>query len=172
MNTTAKGVNQNICKNITQIQKDLEVTLNHIFEQAGSNIQVEKQAEYTQAIENTKKVIEKFKNKYGCAINYPEKPLTVQINQISTKPNVTEVANQSNSENVPVDFVVSKLENILVVPTTAIKKQNNTTGVFVGAIDQPPKFVPITTGVIVNDRTEVKTGLDGTENILIECLSN
>jgi hypothetical protein len=64
MNTTKKGVNQNICENMTQIQEDLEVLLNKFFEQVGSNIQAEKQAEYTQALQNTKQVIERFKSRY------------------------------------------------------------------------------------------------------------
>jgi ElaB/YqjD/DUF883 family membrane-anchored ribosome-binding protein len=64
MNTTKKGVNQNICENMTQIQEDLEVLLNEFFEQVGSNIQAEKQAEYTQALQNTKQVIERFKSRY------------------------------------------------------------------------------------------------------------
>ena len=73
MNTTKKGVNQNICENMTQIQEDLEVLLNKIFEQAGSNIQAEKQAEYTQALEDTKQVIERFRSKYGCVVFLSQK---------------------------------------------------------------------------------------------------
>ncbi|MBR8838558.1 MAG: hypothetical protein DSM106950_32290 [Stigonema ocellatum SAG 48.90 = DSM 106950] len=72
MNTTKKGVNQNICENISQIQEDLEVLLKKVFEKIGSNIQAEKQAEYTQALENTKQVIEKFK-KTHCVYIYQEK---------------------------------------------------------------------------------------------------
>ncbi len=72
MNTTKKGVNNNICEKMTQIQEDLEVLLNNVLEQLGSNIQAEKQAEYTQAIASTKQVIEKFKIKY-CTYIYQEK---------------------------------------------------------------------------------------------------
>ncbi len=68
MNTTKKAVNQNICENMTQIQEDLDLLLNKVFEQAGSNIQAEKQAEYTQAIEDTKQLIERFKSKYNCVV--------------------------------------------------------------------------------------------------------
>ena len=66
MNTTKQDVNHNICEKMTQIQEDVEALLNKVFEQAGSNIQAEKQAEYTQAIAGTRQVIERFKNKYGC----------------------------------------------------------------------------------------------------------
>ena len=69
--------------------------------------------------------------------------------------------------NVSLEFQVGELKNALTVPTIAVTNQNNTTGVFVGAPNQPPRFVPITTGVTVNDRTEVKSGLDGTEHILV-----
>ena len=66
MNSTKQDTNQNICENMTRIQEDVEALLNKVFEQAGSNIQAEKQAEYTQAIAGTRQVIERFKHKYGC----------------------------------------------------------------------------------------------------------
>ena len=69
MKDTVKNNNQSICNNMAQIQEDLEVLLNHIFEQAGSNIQAEKQAEYNKAIEGTKQIFERFKGKYGCAFS-------------------------------------------------------------------------------------------------------
>ncbi|MBD2533234.1 hypothetical protein H6G97_28145 [Nostoc flagelliforme FACHB-838] len=72
MNTTKKGVNNNICEKMTQIQEDLEVLFNNVLEQLGSNIQAEKQAEYTQALPSTKQVIEKFKIRY-CPYIYQEK---------------------------------------------------------------------------------------------------
>ncbi len=114
-------------------------------------------------------------------IIFTDKPVSGQVTHISTEPTVKEniksfaveialekeVANQLNEgENVSVDFAV--VENILVVPPIAISKQNNTTGVFVGASNQPPRFVPITIGTSKGDHTEIKSGLDGTEHILIE----
>ena len=113
----------------------------------------------------------------------PDKPLSGQVKHISTESTVEEnqqsftveitlekeVANQlNNGEDVIVDFPISKLKNVLVVPTIALSRQNDTTGVFVGAPNQPPKFVEVTTGASNSDRTEVKSGLDGTEHILIE----
>ncbi len=68
--------------------------------------------------------------------------------------------------NISADFQVGNLQNVITVPTIAVTRQNNQTGVFVGAPGQPPKFVAITTGVTVGDRTEVKTGLTGSEHIL------
>ncbi|AFY56410.1 hypothetical protein Riv7116_3970 [Rivularia sp. PCC 7116] len=64
MNITNNCVNQNVCENMTQIQEDLEVLMNKLLEKVGNKLQVEKQAEYTQALEDTKLVIAKFKSKY------------------------------------------------------------------------------------------------------------
>jgi HlyD family secretion protein len=69
--------------------------------------------------------------------------------------------------NVNVDFKVGKLENALVVPTVAIARQAGGTGVFVRKEGEPPVFTTITTGVTVNDKTEVKSGLNGDEKVLI-----
>ncbi|MHC5613955.1 MAG: efflux RND transporter periplasmic adaptor subunit [Nostoc sp.] len=69
--------------------------------------------------------------------------------------------------NVSVEFQVGQLQNALTVPTVAITRQQNVTGVFVARKGELPKFTPIATGATVNNRTEVKTGLDGTEQILI-----
>lgn len=69
--------------------------------------------------------------------------------------------------NVSAEFNVGQVPNALTVPSTAINRQKNVTGVFVGAPNQPPRFVPITTGKTINNRTEVKSGLDGTEHVLL-----
>ncbi|MBD2435585.1 efflux RND transporter periplasmic adaptor subunit [Nostoc sp. FACHB-110] len=69
--------------------------------------------------------------------------------------------------NVSLEFQVGQLQNVLTVPTVAITRQQNVAGVFVARKGELPKFTPITTGATVNNRTEVKTGLDGTEQILL-----
>jgi hypothetical protein len=66
MKTTEQEFPVHICLNMTQIETDLEATLHKIFEQAGDNIQLEQQEKYTQEMEITKQVFEKFRNKYGC----------------------------------------------------------------------------------------------------------
>jgi hypothetical protein len=53
-----------------QIETDLEATLHKIFEQAGENIQSEKQEKYTQEMAMTKQIFDKFKHKYGCPLTY------------------------------------------------------------------------------------------------------
>jgi HlyD family secretion protein len=113
---------------------------------------------------------------------YPGKIFQGRVSQIATQAiveqNVTsfevKVALLSDSEkllrsgmNVSVEFKVSQVQNALSVPTVAVTRQNDVTGVFVARDHQPPKFTPITTGATVNNRTEVKTGLTGTEKVLI-----
>jgi HlyD family secretion protein len=113
---------------------------------------------------------------------YPGKTFQGRVSQIATQAiveqNVTSfevkvalvgaAAQQLRSGmNVSAKFQVGQLQNVLTVPTVAVTRQNNVTGVFVGAPHQPPKFVAITPGATLNNRTEVKAGLTGTEHILI-----
>lgn len=69
--------------------------------------------------------------------------------------------------NVTVVFKAGELTQVLVVPTAAIVQQNNTQGVFVAKDKGESVFVPITVGTTVNDKTEVKSGLTGTEQVLL-----
>jgi HlyD family secretion protein len=69
--------------------------------------------------------------------------------------------------NVQVDFQVGQVENVLVVPTASVVRQQNTTGVFVAGKNNKPVFTPIETGVTVNNFTEVKSGLTGDERVLL-----
>jgi HlyD family secretion protein len=69
--------------------------------------------------------------------------------------------------NANVEFHVGQLQNALVVPTVAIVRQENGTGVFVARHNQRPIFTPITTGVTVLDKTQVLSGLTGTERVFV-----
>ena len=69
MNRIGKGFSHNICQKMTQIQDELEATLNKIFEKAGSNIESEQQEKYLTAIEETKQVFNHFKIQHGCAFS-------------------------------------------------------------------------------------------------------
>jgi HlyD family secretion protein len=69
--------------------------------------------------------------------------------------------------NISVDFNVGQLQNVLTVPTIAVTRQNDTAGVYVLGPDQRPRFIPVTTGATINNRTEIKTGLNGTEQVLM-----
>lgn len=114
---------------------------------------------------------------------YPGKTFRGKVSQIATQAivqqNVTSfevkvalepaAAKQLRSGmNVSVKFNVGSVSQAITVPTIAINRENNVTGVYVGAPNQPPRFIPITTGTTINDRTEVKTGLTGTEHILLQ----
>jgi HlyD family secretion protein len=69
--------------------------------------------------------------------------------------------------NVETEFQVGELKNALVVPTVAVVRQQRATGVFVPGPDDKPIFTRIETGATVNNKTEVKSGLQGTERVLI-----
>ncbi len=114
---------------------------------------------------------------------YPGKVFQGKVSQISAQAivqqNVTsfevKVALTDDAErllrsgmNVAMKFNVGQLDNVMTVPTVAITRQQNATGVFVGAPGQPPKFLPITTGATIDKRTEVKSGLTGAEKVLIQ----
>jgi len=54
------------------------------------------------------------------------------------------------------------------VPTVAITRQTTGTGVFVAGKDgEAPVFTQIKTGLTIDDKTEVKSGLQGGEKVLI-----
>ena len=70
--------------------------------------------------------------------------------------------------NVNVEFKAGELKNVLVVPTAAIVRQQRETGVYVpGGEDGKPAFMPIKTGMTVDDKTEVRSGLKGNEKVLM-----
>ncbi len=69
--------------------------------------------------------------------------------------------------NVDVEFQVGRLNNTLMVPTVAIVRQENQTGVYVAGEDNKPTFTQIETGVTVDNRTAVLKGLEGSEKIYI-----
>ena len=69
--------------------------------------------------------------------------------------------------NVSLEFKAGELKNVLVVPTAAIVQQTNAQGIFVAKDKADPVFVPITIGITINDKTEVKSGLTGNEQILL-----
>lgn len=113
---------------------------------------------------------------------YPGKTFAGRVSQIAAQATVEQnvtsfevkVALFSDSKkllrsgmNVSLEFNVGQLQNALTVPTIAVTRQQKVTGVFVARKNQPPVFTPIITGATVNNRTQVKTGLNGTEKVLI-----
>ncbi len=69
--------------------------------------------------------------------------------------------------NVDLEFQVGQLEDVLVVPSVAIVRTEEGTGVYTVHSASGPQFTPITTGLTVDDRTEVHTGLTGSEQVLL-----
>jgi HlyD family secretion protein len=113
---------------------------------------------------------------------YPGKTFSSRVAQIAAQStieqNVTSFEVKSavltNSQqlrvgmNVDIEFQVGQIKNALVVPTVAIARQEKATGVFVaGDGENRSVFTPIVTGVTVNEKTEVKSGLTGMERVLI-----
>ncbi len=114
---------------------------------------------------------------------YPGKSFQGKVTQVATQSTVEQ--NVTNFEvhisledpenmlqvgmNVSVKFNVSKLDNALVVPTIAIVRQQQGTGVYVGGKGENgrPKFQLITTGVTVEDKTVVVSGLEEGDKVLI-----
>ncbi len=92
--------------------------------------------------------------------------------------------------SVDVDFEVGALDNVLVVPTVSIVRQSGGTGVYIvdsntgGAseetvnwwerlqigqqsLENSPVFKPLDIGVTVEDKTEVRSGLSGGEEVYV-----
>lgn len=69
--------------------------------------------------------------------------------------------------NVDVEFHAGELNGAIVVPTVAIVRQTNQTGVMVLGQDGKPVFTPIETGVTIGNQTEVVSGLQGNEQVVI-----
>ncbi|MEM7649282.1 MAG: efflux RND transporter periplasmic adaptor subunit [Cyanobacteria bacterium P01_A01_bin.70] len=69
--------------------------------------------------------------------------------------------------NVDVEFQAGELTNVLVVPTVAIVREEQGEGVLILGSDGIPQFRPIETGLTVDDRTEVITGLEGNEQVVL-----
>jgi len=113
---------------------------------------------------------------------YPDRTFAGKVSQIaaqaSTVQNVTsfevkialeEAAKQllKVGMNVEVEFQAGQLNHAIVVPSVAIVRQQNGTGVYVIGQDDKPVFTPIKIGTTVGERTEVKSGLTGKERVLI-----
>jgi HlyD family secretion protein len=119
----------------------------------------------------------KFKNDA-----YPNKVFMGKVSQIAAQAdveqNVTsfEVKAAITSDNksllrsgmnVEVEFAVGQQENVLVVPTVAVIRDQRGTGIYILDTENKPVFVPVKVGVAVNNKTEIKSGLKGGERVLL-----
>lgn len=113
---------------------------------------------------------------------YPGKVFEGKVSQIATQATVQQnvtsfevkVAISSDSEsllrtgmNVSTEFNIGQLENSLVVPTVAIMRQQNQSGVFIIGADKKPQFVPVKSGVTVKNKTQILSGITGDTRVLI-----
>jgi HlyD family secretion protein len=69
--------------------------------------------------------------------------------------------------NVETAFFVGQLENALLLPNAAVVRQAEGTGVYILGADRNPIFQPIQTGMTMGSQTEVKSGLQGNEQVLL-----
>jgi HlyD family secretion protein len=96
---------------------------------------------------------------------------TVEQNVTSFEVKVAIITDKQNllrsGMNVATEFQVGALSNTLVVPSAAIVRQQRSTGVYVMGRDGKPVFTTIKTGASANSFTQVLSGLQGTETVLL-----
>lgn len=100
----------------------------------------------------------------------PQTTVTQNVTSFEVKVAITDDPKQllRSGMNANVEFEVGELKNVLTVPTVAIARQGNGTGVFMRKEKgKPPEFVNIEIGASVGDRTEVKSGVKEGDKVLI-----
>jgi HlyD family secretion protein len=112
---------------------------------------------------------------------FPGKTFTGKVNQIAAQATVEQNVTSfevkvalddkerslRSGMNVEADFQAGQLENTLVVPTASVVRRENSTGVFVSSDTEEPVFKRVQTGVTIDKFTEVKSGLEGNEKVLL-----
>lgn len=74
--------------------------------------------------------------------------------------------------NVDVTFLGQQLSDALVVPTVAIVTQEGKTGVYVPDEENKPKFQPVNIGLVLDDKTQVLSGLTPGQPVFIDLPEN
>ncbi len=70
--------------------------------------------------------------------------------------------------NVDVNFLGEEVKDALVVPTVAIVTKNGKTGVMVADENEKPKFKPVTIGQVLDEKTQILSGLNTGERVFID----
>jgi HlyD family secretion protein len=70
--------------------------------------------------------------------------------------------------NVDVTFVGQQLDNALVVPTVAIVTREGKSGVLVPDAANKPSFKPVSIGLVLDDKTQILSGLEAGEKVFID----
>lgn len=116
------------------------------------------------------------------ADSYPDRTFSGTVSQVAAQ--ATTTANVTSFEvkvsldaaaqqllkvgmNVETEFQVGQLNNAMLIPSAAIVRQKNGTGVYLLDSDQKPVFKPIAIGTTVGEQTEVKSGLSKSDRIFL-----
>ncbi len=70
--------------------------------------------------------------------------------------------------NVDVAFLGQEISDALVVPTVAIVTQEGETGVMVADENEQPQFKPVTIGQVLDEKTQILSGLTSGERVFID----
>jgi HlyD family secretion protein len=70
--------------------------------------------------------------------------------------------------NVDVAFLGQQISDALVVPTVAIVTKEGETGVMVADENEQPQFQPVTIGQVLDEKTEILSGLTSGERVFID----
>ncbi|MGB5593054.1 MAG: efflux transporter periplasmic adaptor subunit, partial [Crocosphaera sp.] len=70
--------------------------------------------------------------------------------------------------NVDVAFLGQQISDALVVPTVAIVTQEGETGVMVADENEQPQFKPVTIGQVLDEKTQILSGLTSGERVFID----
>lgn len=95
--------------------------------------------------------------------------VTSNVTSFEVRVNLSEAAKAElrPGMNVDVEFQAGELADVLVVPTVAIVREEQGEGVLIMGPEGSPRFRPIETGLTVDDTTEVISGLEGDEQIVL-----
>lgn len=95
--------------------------------------------------------------------------VTSNVTSFEVRVNLSEAAKAvlKPEMNVDVEFQAGELADVLVVPTVAIVREEEGEGVLIMSPEGSPRFRPIETGLTVDDNTEVTSGLEGDEQIVL-----
>lgn len=112
---------------------------------------------------------------------YPEATFTGTVAQVAEQATVTSNVTSfevrvdiddpqqqlSPGMNVDVEFQVGSLDQVWVVPTVAIVRQETGEGIMVLTAEGDQQFQSVETGITINNQTEVISGLSGDEQVIV-----
>ncbi len=98
----------------------------------------------------------------------PQAKVSQNVTSVEVRVSISPTAKTLDTGmNVEAQFAVGQLANALFVPNAAVVKQSQGSGVYVLGREGKSVFQPIQTGMTSGKQTEVKSGLQGGERILL-----